>query len=266
MSYVVGVRVLVTSLILLVADAFASVRAHAQAQVDLELVLAVDASGSMSGEEQKFQRAGYVAAIAHPDVIRAIRSGPNRRIALAYIEWAGSGRQAITMPWQIISDAASAQAFAEQLKKKDAVHMRLTSISSMLAFSAKYFMQNNVRSPRKVIDVSGDGPNNDGVNIVGARDDVLAQGIVINGLPIMLDPTIEPGLDVYYKHCVIGGPGAFVLPVLRKVDWTSAIRNKMILEIAGRPARLMKAQWRPLEPKPAEADCLIGEKLRKRWG
>lgn len=271
MSYVVGVRILITSFLLLAADMFASAHVSAQTQVDLQLILAVDASGSMSGEEQKFQRAGYVAAISHPDVIRAIRSGPNQRIALSYIEWADNGRQAITMPWQIVSDAASAKAFADQLRRKAAVHMRLTSISSMLAFSAKYFDESNVVSPRRVIDVSGDGPNNDGLPVLTARNDVIAQGVVINGLPIMMDPYIDPGLDVYYEQCVIGGPGSFVLPVRRRADWTSAIRNKMILEISGRPARFMKAQWRPLAPNPftsneaVKADCLIGEKMREQW-
>ncbi len=234
MSYVVGAKVLVTGLILLVTDAFGSARAQSREQVgqqvDLELILAVDASGSMSGEEQKFQRAGYIAAIAHPDVIRAIRSGPNGRIALSYVEWAGSGRQAVTMPWQIVSDAASAQAFADKLKKKDAVHMRLTSISSMLAFSARYFTKNNVRSPRKVIDVSGDGPNNDGAGVVSARDDVLAQGIVINGLAIEED---TDSLTSYFEVHVIGGTNAFVVTADDFEAFEDAMEAKLLREISG---------------------------------
>lgn len=240
-----------------------------EVQVDLELILAVDVSGSMDGEEQRFQRAGYLAAIPHPDVVRAIRSGPNRRIALTYVEWAGDRRQAITVPWRIVSDKASAQAFASQLAATPVAFLRGTSISSILAFGSTYFDQSGVRSLRRVIDVSGDGPNNIGPAVVPVRDRVLAQGIVINGLPIMLSPSINRrmgfGLDTYYRDCVIGGPGSFVLPLLKTTDWASAIRRKLVLEIAGRPARTMRTQLKPVIPPTRTTDCMIGEKLRQMW-
>ena len=235
-------------------------------QVDLELILAVDVSGSMDGEEQRFQRAGYLAAIAHPDVIRAIQSGPNRRIALTYVEWAGNQRQAITVPWRIVSDKASAEAFVAKLAATPVAFLRGTSISSILEFGARYFERSGVRSLKRVIDISGDGPNNIGPPVVPVRDEVLARGIIINGLPVMLAPTLSSrmgvGLDIYYRDCVIGGPGSFVLPLLKSQDWAVAIRRKLILEIAGWPGRVLRAQLKPPAPP---TDCMIGEKLRRDW-
>ena len=238
-------------------------------QVDLELILAVDVSGSMDGPEQAFQRAGYLAAIPHPDVVRAIRSGPNQRIALTYVEWAGYNRNAITVPWRIVSDMASAKAFAGQLAATPVAYLRGTSISGALDFGARYFAESGVTSLRRVIDISGDGPNNVGPPVLTLRDEVLAKGIVINGLPIMLAPTLARrmgvGLDIYYRDCVIGGPGSFVLPLLKSEDWASAIRRKLILEIAGRPARAIRVQQKPEAQETKTTDCLIGEQLRREW-
>ena len=237
--------------------------------VDLELILAVDVSGSMDGMEQRFQRAGYLAAIAHPDVIRAIRSGPNRRIALTYIEWAGDGAQSVTVPWRIVSDRPSAEAFVAELKRRPVAYLRGTSIANILEFGTGYFDRNNVTGLRRVIDVSGDGPNNEGWPVTQVRDEVLAKGIVINGLPIMLEEVygMSFGLDVYYRDCVIGGPGSFVLPLTRSQDWAEAIRRKLVLEIAGPPVKLHRAQLRPVVPDKSATttDCKIGEKLRSRW-
>lgn len=249
---------------------------HAAAQrppltsyVDLELILAVDVSGSMDGMEQRFQRAGYLAAIPHPDVIRAIRSGPNRRIALTYIEWAGDEAQSVTVPWRIVSDKASAEAFAAELRRRPVAYLRGTSIANILEYGAAYFDQNNVTGLRRVIDVSGDGPNNEGWPVTQVRGEVLAKGIVINGLPIMLEEVygMPFGLDVYYRDCVIGGPGSFVLPLKRNQDWAEAIRRKLVLEIAGPPVKIHRAQLRPVPPSatPPATDCKIGEKLRNRW-
>lgn len=241
----------------------------APAYVDLELILAVDVSGSMDGIEQRFQRAGYLAAIPHPDVIRAIRSGPNRRIALTYIEWAGDEAQSITVPWQIISGEASAKAFADRLSRARVAYLRGTSIANILEFGSKYFDKSGVTGLKRVIDVSGDGPNNEGWPITKVRDEVLAKGIVINGLPIMLEPVygMPFGLDQYYRDCVIGGPGSFVLPLLRSEDWAKAIRRKLVLEIAGRPAKLVRTELKPIVPgaRKSQTDCKIGEKLRSRW-
>jgi hypothetical protein len=250
----------------------AMAQASRPVQVDLELILAVDVSGSMDGEEQRFQRAGYTSAIVHPDVVRAIQSGPNRQIALTYVEWAGDERQAITVPWQVISDLRSAQAFRDKLVATPVAYLRRTSISSILAFSAAYFDQSGVTSLKRVIDISGDGPNNDGPPVVPVRDMVLGKGIIVNGLPVMLAPTMGMGfgLDIYYRDCVVGGPGSFVLPLLHSQDWAVAIRRKLILEISGLPAQVHRTQLRPVDPSggatntPA-TDCGIGEKLRGWW-
>ena len=241
--------------------------------VDLELILAVDVSGSMDGDEQRFQREGYLAAIVHPDVIRAIQSGPNRRIALTYIEWAGYLAQSVTVPWRVVSDQASADAFRAELEKQPVAYLRGTSISNILTFGAAYFAESGVRGLKRVIDVSGDGPNNEGDEVTGVRDAVLKQGIVINGLPVMLAPSLHSsagvGLDIYYRDCVIGGPGAFVLPLLASSDWASAIRRKLVLEISGQPIEVQRAQLRPVIPDgtsgAAATDCQIGEKRRRYW-
>lgn len=216
--------------------------------VDLELVLAVDVSGSMDAEEQALQREGYTAALVHPEVIGAIRAGGFGRIALTYVEWAGAGAQVVTVPWTLVEDEATAEAFAARLAAAPVARIRGTSISGALAFSAGLFDLDDHQGLRRVIDVSGDGPNNMGAPVVPVRDAVLAEGITVNGLPIMLRPGGGFGslveLDVYYADCVIGGPGAFVLPVRAPEELRTAIRQKLLLEIAGQePA--------PDRPEPA---------------
>ena len=158
----------------------------AETAVDLELVLAVDVSRSMDPDEQQLQRDGYIAAITDPDVVAAIGRGPNGRIALSYVEWAGPEMQDILVDWRVVDGMASAKAFAVALAAAPMETFRGTSISGGLLFNASRFAGNGYAAPRHVIDVSGDGPNNMGMPIEVAREQVLHAGITINGLPIMI--------------------------------------------------------------------------------
>jgi hypothetical protein len=245
--------------------------ASADDQVDLELVLAVDVSGSMDRDEQQLQRAGYVAALTHPDVVAAVSSGLTGRIALTYMEWAGPSAQRVIVPWQVVDGEASARDFAAKLAAAPLGTMRGTSISSGLRLAASLFEGNGYTGYRKVIDMSGDGPNNMGPPVAEARDTVVALGIVINGLPIMLKQANAAGfgsisdLDDYYANCVIGGPGAFLVSVNHPSGLVDAIRRKMILEIAdsgGDLAATLVAGEPAVDPG---YDCLIGERLRRQW-
>ena len=244
----------------------------ADTPVDLELILAVDVSWSMDMDEQRFQRAGYVAAMRDPQVINAIVGGGWGKIAITYIEWAGTGLNTVIVPWTLVDSAEAAHAFADKLDAGSIGRMRRTSISGALAFADEYFGSNPYKGLRRVVDISGDGANNQGAPVTSLRDKLVSQGIVINGLPIMIKASNPGGyfsiknLDAYYKDCVIGGSASFVIPVDDVNRFATAIRQKMILEISGRtpPARpqVYKAQLNVYEEK---ADCLIGEKLWKRW-
>ena len=235
--------------------------------VDLELVLAVDVSRSMDPAEQDLQKEGYIAALQHPEVLAAIRAGFLGRIAVTYVEWAGPGSQAVVAAWALIDGAESAAAFTAAVTGAPVNYLHGTSISGALSYTATLFDGNGFRATRQVIDVSGDGPNNMGFPVLKVRDEVLARGITINGLPIMIHADYFGGysirdLDVYYEDCVIGGPGAFLVTVDNIDRIAEAIRRKLVLEIAGAPARLVPAQLTESEPR---VDCLIGEKLRRRW-
>ena len=238
-----------------------------EVDVDLELVLAVDVSRSMDRSEQELQKDGYVAAVQHPEVIAAIRAGFLGRIAVTYVEWAGPTAQAVIMPWTLVDGAETAAAFGAGIAGRPVSNMRATSISGALAFASGLFDGNGFRGTRQVIDVSGDGPNNMGMPVLAAREAVLARGITINGLPIMINTDYFGSysireLDIYYEDCVIGGPGAFLVTVDSPDRFAEAIRRKLVLEIAGAPPRIIPAQGRSREPR---VDCLIGEKLRRRW-
>jgi hypothetical protein len=241
--------------------------AHAM-PVDVELVLAVDVSQSMDEGEQALQRAGYVAALTHPEVLDAIRDGIYGRVAIAYLEWGGALAQTVTVPWTLVEDAGSAAALAAALEAAPLQRHRGTSISGALAVAAGLFEDGAYDGIRRIIDVSGDGPNNIGQPVLPVRDAALAAGIIINGLPIMLRVPHGPWgiaeLDVYYADCVIGGPGSFVLPVRAIEALAQAIRQKLVLEIAGRPAN--QAATTPAALRPiAGTDCMIGERLRRMW-
>ena len=220
--------------------------------VDLELVLAVDVSGSIDAEEARQQREGYVAAIADPAVVDAIRANFHRRIAVTYLEWASGDYQQVVLEWTLIEDAAGAAAFAARLAASPRRTARWTSISAAIDAAVPLFDGNGYAGERLVIDVSGDGPNNRGRPVAEARDDAVARGIVINGLPILNDrpqpfalPTpLAMALDLYYAEQVIGGPGSFVLPAQDFTDFRTAILNKLIREIAGGAVPVTRAASR----------------------
>lgn len=239
-------------------------RAEAQvAAVDLELVLAVDVSGSIDARETALQRGGYLAAIRSPEFAAAVRAGTLGKIRLAYVEWAGDGAQQVTVPWRVIDGPETARAFADELALKPAVRFRWgTSISSALLFSAGLFEGGGTR---RVIDLSGDGPNNAGGMVTVARDAVVAQGIVINGLPMLLKPAqVLPPLDRYFVDCVIGGEGSFSLPVTSAGSLAEAIRMKLLRELlSANGSGNANGNVIPVAAEPA-TDCLAGEKERAR--
>jgi hypothetical protein len=259
---------LVLSLGLVIAVASAATPAAAQVDVDLELVLAVDISRSMDFDEQQFQRQGYVKALQHPEVINAIASGALGRIAITYVEWAGPFHQETVVPWAIVTSLADAEAFAAKIAAAPLQRETGTSISGGLLFAAERFAESGARGMRRTIDVSGDGPNNMGLPVAPMRDRLVEEGITINGLPIMLktsvfvSPFSIPNLDIYYEDCVIGGPGAFVITVDDMSRFELAVRRKLVLEIAGLPARVIPAA---VFQGPPRVDCMIGEKSRGRW-
>ena len=238
--------------------------------VDVELMLAVDVSRSMDEEEQRLQRRGYAEALRSTEFHDALKAGVHGAVALAYMEWAGSEHQTLIAPFTLIDGAPAALAFADRLEAAPISRESRTSISRAIQEAVELFPGNGFRGLRRVIDVSGDGPNNAGPFVVAARDAALAQGFVINGLPIMIKrPTTSrwgeiEHLDVYYEDCVIGGPGAFSLAIRAPQDFIQATRRKLLMEIAA-----------PVEPAPtirrvsAEAprvDCRIGEAMwRRMW-
>jgi hypothetical protein len=239
--------------------------------VDLELILAVDVSRSMDMEELALQRDGYVAAITHPEIVEAIAQGFHGRIALTYVEWAGPEAQSTVMGWAVIDGPDSAAAFAGGLAAAPIQRLRGTSISGSLAYLAPQFDGNGYDGTRRVIDVSGDGPNNMGLPIEAVREAVIGAGITINGLPIMIRTggyfSIDD-LDVYYEDCVIGGTGAFLVVVQSADKFAEAIRRKLMLEIAGpAPQVIPEPQVIRVATTVSEGrtDCLIGEKLREQW-
>jgi hypothetical protein len=263
------VSALIALAVLWAAPASAQAPRPAQEYVDLELVLAVDVSLSMDSGEQRLQRGGYVGAFRDPQIHKAIQSGPNGRIAVTYVEWAGAGIQSVVLGWVVLATPSDANAFADVLAAKPISRNLMTSVSAAIEVSASLFDRNHVQGLRRVIDVSGDGPNNSGRPVEVSRDRAGEAGITINGLAIMLAPGRGqysyfdlPDLDRYYKDCVITGPGAFVLSIKKQEEFATAIRQKLLLEIAGRrpepQARIVRIQQ---TAPAAKYDCLIGEKL-----
>ncbi|AZQ68599.1 DUF1194 domain-containing protein [Silicimonas algicola] len=240
-------------------------------EVDVELSLMVDVSRSMGPEELEIQRRGYAAAIASDEVVKVIENSYTGRIAITYVEWAGRYLQRVVVPWTVIDGREAAEAVARQLTADFDFSMRRTSISGAIEYAHFDIETNDFEGLRRVIDLSGDGPNNDGVPVTEARDAAVGAGIVINGLPLMTeDSTSRWGiddLDVYYQTCVIGGPGAFVIPVLEWGDFPMAVRRKLVLELAGPPEVVLAART---GRTPDGYDCLVGEKLRRErdriWG
>jgi hypothetical protein len=204
--------------------------AAAQTAVDLQLVLAVDASGSVDQVRFDLQKRGYVAAFRHPRVLQAIRSGASQAIAVTMTQWTGPMLQVQVVGWTLVGDADTAGAFASAI---EAAPRQLfgggTSISGAIDHAAGLFPKSPFRGARRVIDISGDGSNNRGRPVTFARDEAVAAGIGINGLPIL---ALEPDLDRYYYDSVIGGPGAFVVAAQNYEIFADAILKKLITEIA----------------------------------
>ncbi len=252
---------MITTLAILLglSGGIAATTAASDTQVDVALVLAVDMSGSMDIEEAQVQRLGYVEALRHPEFLNAVKGGLIGRITISYFEWAGSVNETSVVDWHLIEDADDAAAFADQLASRPVFTRRGTSISNAIFFASKLLAANPYQGMRRVIDVSGDGPNNLGPPVDPARNTAVADGIIINGLAILIRPSGSAvALDRYYADCVIGGPGSFVLPVHKPEDFSVAIRQKLVMEVSQyrQPERAIPAQATPA------SDCLIGEKLR----
>lgn len=217
-------------------------RADNPEAVDLELILAVDVSGSVDEEEGALQRQGYLKALVHPQVLQAIMGGERRKIGVTYVEWAGYHYQRVVADWSVISDRASAERFVAMIAAVPVSTERWTSISGAIEFSMKRFAVSPYRGTRRVIDISGDGRNNNGRDLEETRAEALAMKIVINGLPIVNDrPTRwgtppERELDLYYRDRVIGGPGSFYIVANGFEAFANAIRTKLVREISGHPA------------------------------
>jgi hypothetical protein len=204
--------------------------ALAEQPVDLQLVLAVDASGSVNQPRFRLQQLGYAAAFRNAQVLKAIQSGGEQAIAVTMFQWTGPFMQVQVTPWMVIKDAQSADAFANAIE-----HSRRelfgggTSISGAIDYAMGMFSESPYKSQRRTIDISGDGSNNGGRSVISARDDAVRAGVGINGLPIV---SIELNLDRYFYNYVIGGPGAFMIPASNYENFADAIVKKLIQEIA----------------------------------
>jgi Protein of unknown function (DUF1194) len=236
-------KAIVTLLIFAAAAISASVAAAAE-QVDLLLVLAADVSRSVDSGKFQLQREGYAAAISDPRVLDAIRSGRNGRIGLSFVEWSGVGSQRVVIDWTTISDPESAKGFGDRLLEASRSFADRTSISGAIEFAMGQLARARYEAARRAIDISGDGTNNAGREVVLARDEAVAQGVTINGLVILSetplawnpDHTNPPGgLENYYRNNVIGGPGAFVLAAQNFGSFGQAIVKKLIAEVAQAP-------------------------------
>ena len=237
--------------------------------VDVQLILAVDVSYSMDMDELAIQREGYAQAIVSKDFLQALKTGPHGKVAVTYFEWAASSDQKIIIPWRVIDGPESADAVSAEIMKTPIRRASRTSISGAIYFAMPLFEESPYRGLRRVIDISGDGPNNNGAPVTIARDEALAKGIVINGLPIMVkEPSYSTmdidNLDFYYEDCVVGGPGSFVVSIKDREKFKEAIRTKLLMEVAGRMPEKVPVAEKDKEPR---VSCMIGEKIwQDRWG
>jgi hypothetical protein len=261
----------------------------ASVEVDLELALGIDISGSIDPEEARLQRQGYVRAFRDPTVVRAILSGYNGRIAVTFFEWSDAWRQQTLIGWTLLDSETAVAAFASELEARPLTVWTRTSIAGAMRYAIRQFDQSPFKSERRVLDISGDGANNDGGLITEARDLVLSQGIAINGLPIINDrpnpwgfPN-QPDLDAYYEGCVIGGPRSFIVVARSFDDFADAVRKKLLQEIVDAapdflPIEIAQTGSRPrLEPTDGRPDfrgyvrqsyqpgCDIGERMSREF-
>jgi hypothetical protein len=228
------------ALLLLALSSFAATSTRAQA-VDLLLVLAADVSRSVDHQKFMLQREGYAAAVSNPQVLDAIRSGANGKIALNFVEWSGVGAQKVVIDWTVIDGPESARRFGDQLVEAPRSFADRTSISGGIEFAMAQLKRSPFQSSRQTIDISGDGTNNAGRDVRVARDEAVAQGITINGLVILSQSQVPwnpehtnppGGLEKYFRDNVIGGPGSFVVAAEGFESFGKAIIKKMIAEIA----------------------------------
>jgi Protein of unknown function (DUF1194) len=215
-----------------------SASAQDKREVDLALALAIDISGSIDPDEAKLQREGYVQAFRDPVIVKAILGGSHGRIAVAYYEWSDAWVQRLLIDWTLLDSEAAVEAFATRLANAPISIARRTSISGAIRYAIPLFGRSPYEAERKVLDISGDGSNNDGGLVTDMRYEALKERIVINGLPIMNDrpnpfgfPS-EADLDKYYLHCVTGGPRSFVEVATNFEDFPRAVRKKLLQEVA----------------------------------
>jgi hypothetical protein len=217
--------------------------ARADSEVDLLLVMAADVSQSMQPRDLKMQREGYAAAMQAREVLEAIASGPCGCIAAVYMEWSGTEDQRVLVPWTRLASTGDAMAFSSALAEAPQRTGDWTSIAGAIGASRRLLAAAPFRAERHVVDISGDGENNQGGAVDAQRDLAVAEGVTINGLPILRGGVQSAGGDAaemplvsHYRNLVIGGTGAFVLPALGFESFAGAIRRKLVLEIAGIPA------------------------------
>lgn len=207
--------------------------------VDVALVLAADVSLSMDQGELTLQRTGYAEALESPEVLIAIQSGRHKRIAVTFFEWGGISQQVVVAPWTIVDGEDAARRLAARIRSAQVNSLDRTAIGEALAFANRLFDETALKAERKVVDVSGDGINNLGRSVTIARTALVERGITINALPIMPKAdewsSYMPPLDSYYDECVVGGIGAFTLPVEGMEAFSAGMKMKLILEIAGIP-------------------------------
>jgi hypothetical protein len=213
--------------------------ARAATPVDLQLVMAVDVSRSIDEVEAELQRRGYIEAMTNERVIEAILSGENRCIAVCYVEWAGTHYQQTVIDWMLIDSARTARGFSDKLAESPRTSQSWTAVGQGLLYSAERFKDAPFTSRRRIIDISGDGRTNDGPPAELVRDRLVAEGFVINGLPVMMNRTNygrppDTTLDKYYEENVVGGPGSFMIVAANFDDFGRAVRSKLIREISGR--------------------------------
>ena len=213
--------------------------------VDMLLVLAADVSRSVTEPKFRLQREGVAAAISHPEVLRAMTSGPNRRVAVCFVEWAAAGMQSVIVDWTVIAGDTDARNFAGKLAEAPRTFVGSTAIGGAIDFSVSQIERAPFTSDKRVIDISGDGNNNNGRLVTEARDEALNKGITINAL-VILTPLAESfrpehtnpagGLEKYFQDNVIGGPGAFTIVAESHASFGRALTKKLIQEIAGSAA------------------------------
>lgn len=222
----------------------------------------------MTREELALQRRGYAAAFRSRDVIDAIAYGRHGRVAITYVEWGASNSRRVIVPWMLVAGASDALALAARLDEAKIGHLFQTSIAGAIRYGLRALGDNAYTGERRVIDISGDGPNNDGGTVTVSRDMAVREGVTINGLPVVLGEGAPEGgvtLDAYYADCVVGGPRSFILPVSSWSQFPTAVRLKLALELSGRAPRLWYADAGPMPRfrgiSQTRTDCGIGEKL-----